>query len=89
MEAMASGMPVVVSIIGATPEMITSGEDGLLVPQGDREGLAAAFTDLAHDPALRRRLGENGRRRAREQFDVRRTAGKLHEAIESARSAGT
>ena len=89
MEAMATGMPVVVSIIGATPEMITSGEDGLLIPQGDREALAAAFTSLARDPALRRRLGENGRRRAREQFDVRGTAGRLLDAIRSAQDEAT
>src|SRR5262249_48333734 len=47
MEAMACGLPVVSSVIGGTPDMITSGEDGILVRQGDEQGLGGGFLLVA------------------------------------------
>src|SRR5262245_29456929 len=69
LEAMASGLPIISSIIGATPEMITHEVEGFLVEPGDRAGLTAALIRLAKNPDERRRMGEAGRRRAREAFD--------------------
>ncbi|WP_328474754.1 glycosyltransferase family 4 protein [Actinoplanes sp. NBC_00393] len=74
-EAMACGVPLVVTTAGALPEV--TGADGLAslhVPPGDVEALAAALGRLLDDEPLRRRLGENGRRRAVEHFTWRRTA---------------
>jgi len=81
MEAMACGLPAVVSIIGATPHMITDGVDGILVPQADVDGLATAFRRLAESPEERRRLGTAARQRATVQFDIRQTAARIREAI--------
>jgi glycosyltransferase involved in cell wall biosynthesis len=81
MEAMACGLPVVASVIGGTPDMITSGEDGLLVPQGDEKALADALVRLARDPKERRRLGRAARARAERSFDSRQTTRRLLEAI--------
>jgi glycosyltransferase involved in cell wall biosynthesis len=80
MEAMAAGLPVVSSIIGATPEMITNNEDGLLVEQQDQAGLAEALVRLSREPDLRRRLGTAARQTARARFDVRVTARRLAES---------
>jgi glycosyltransferase involved in cell wall biosynthesis len=87
MEAMASGLPVICSIIGATPEMIVSGEDGLLVEQADEAGLAQAMIALGRDEQQRQRLGENARLTAQRRFDVQVTARRLLDAIEAAATA--
>ncbi|WP_433795709.1 glycosyltransferase [Actinoplanes sp. CA-252034] len=74
-EAMACGVPLVVTTAGALPEV--AGPDGLAslhVPPGDPGALAAAIGRLLDDEALRRRLGAEGRRRAVEHFTWRRTA---------------
>jgi len=84
MEAMAAGLPVVSSIIGATPEMIESGVDGLLVEQRDEPALADALILLARDTEVRRQLGERARGTARARFDVRVTAERLSAAVRAA-----
>lgn len=65
LEAGAYGLPVVAHAIGGVPEAVIDEETGLLVPPGDQPALTAAFTRLLADPALRRRLGDAGRARAR------------------------
>jgi glycosyltransferase involved in cell wall biosynthesis len=70
LEAMAAGLPVVASRVGGIPEVVADGETGLLVPPGDPQRLAAAVEHLLADPPLRRRLGEAGRRRVAEHFDL-------------------
>src|SRR5690606_25789753 len=82
MEAMSTGMPVICSRIGGTPEMITDGVDGFLVDRGDEQGLASKLTMLAESAELRARIGAAARRRAVEQFDIRRTTLRLLDAIE-------
>jgi glycosyltransferase involved in cell wall biosynthesis len=81
MEAMGAGLPVIASSIGATPEMIVSGEDGLLVPKGDEDALLNSIIILANDIDARQRLGEAARKTARLRFDVGITAAALRDAI--------
>lgn len=79
MEAMASGAPVVASRLSGIPELVDDGESGLLVPPGDAEAIAAAIERLAADPDLRRRLGDAGRARVLEDFDLVTNATRLVE----------
>ncbi len=65
LEAGAHGLPVVAHAIGGVPEAVVDGETGLLVAPGDSAALTVAFARLLGDPALRRRLGDAGRARAR------------------------
>ena len=88
MEAMGAGLPVIASVIGATPEMIIPGEDGFLVPQEDETALLEKITLLANDVDTRRRIGEAARHTASRRFDVAVTATALRDAIVRARVAG-
>jgi glycosyltransferase involved in cell wall biosynthesis len=72
LEAMAAGLPVVASDVGGVPELVVDGETGLLVPPGDPGLLAAAIERLLEDPSLSRRLGEAGRARIADHFDIAR-----------------
>jgi glycosyltransferase involved in cell wall biosynthesis len=60
LEAMASGVAVVATRVGSTPEVVHSGEDGLLVDPENADELAGAIDALARDPEARRRLGLSG-----------------------------
>jgi glycosyltransferase involved in cell wall biosynthesis len=64
-EAMAHGRPVVATRVGGIPELVEDGVTGFLVEPGDRDGLRAALERLLGDPALRRRMGAEARRRVR------------------------
>lgn len=68
-EAMASGRPVVLVAEGEAAEIVRRHQAGLVVKPGDIGGLAQAIRALAREPALRRALGENGRRAAEQFFD--------------------
>lgn len=56
LEAMASGLPVIASAVGGTPEIIRHGETGLLFQPGDPKSLAEAIIRLLEDEELRQRL---------------------------------
>ncbi|MCS7276055.1 MAG: glycosyltransferase family 4 protein [Dehalococcoidia bacterium] len=60
LEAMASGVPVVASAIEGFREVISDGQEGLLVSPGDGEALAQALLRLLSDPALREAMGQRG-----------------------------
>ncbi|AHY46036.1 Glycosyltransferase [Rubrobacter radiotolerans] len=67
-EAMSHGKPVVASDIGGIPDAVEAGETGLLVKPNDPDALADALLSVVRDDTLARRLGEAGRRRARDLF---------------------
>lgn len=64
-EARAAGVPVVASAVGGIPELIEDGVDGVLVPAGSAEPLAAAILALLRDPVAAAAMGERGRARVR------------------------
>ena len=76
LEAMATGVAPVATRVGGMPEVITDGRDGLLVPPGDPDALAAALGKVLDDAGLRADLGRQAAHRAHD-FDlvhaVRRT----------------
>lgn len=89
LEALAAGLPVVASRVGAVPEILERGESGLVVPPGNPAALAAAIERALSDQSLRTRLKEAGPRRAA-GFDWQGTAGLyLHLFSELAASRAT
>jgi glycosyltransferase involved in cell wall biosynthesis len=59
LEAMASGTPVIASNRGGTPEIISSGENGILFAPEDADALAKAILALSRDSDLRKRISYN------------------------------
>jgi glycosyltransferase involved in cell wall biosynthesis len=62
LEAMAAGKPVVGSRVPGIEDLVLDGRNGFCYSPGDVEGLARILMDLAANPDLRRRLGQEGRR---------------------------
>jgi len=74
MEAMASGLVVVSSIIGGTPEMIDHEKDGFLFPQTDVDSLARIIERLVFNPEERMMIGRAARQKAQSHFSSREFA---------------
>lgn len=79
LEAMSYGMAVVSTCVGGIPHIITDGENGLLCGAGDPEGLERLLDRVLAEEGLRRRLGNCGVEKIREEFDIQKTVGKLKE----------
>jgi glycosyltransferase involved in cell wall biosynthesis len=82
-EALACGRPVVGSTVAGVPDALVPGRTGLLVPPRSPEALAAAVAQLLANPSLRRRMGEEGVARVRQQHTWPLVARSLHEIYRS------
>ncbi len=76
-EAMAMGKPVVATRAGGVPEIVDEGRTGLLVDPASSPQLAQAICRLLQDPDLRRRLGNDGQRRAKKRFSAEQHAREM------------
>jgi glycosyltransferase involved in cell wall biosynthesis len=77
MEAMASGKPVISSLVAGIPELVEDGVNGYLVPPGDAETLAARIAELATDPGRRAEMGARGREKVSRDFDAGTEAARI------------
>ena len=86
LEGMALGLPVVASRAGGNPDLIISGETGLLVPPLDPQAWAGALERMLGDPAFAARVGSAGRELVRREHSldrmVERTEAVYREAME-------
>jgi len=80
-EAMACGLPVVVSDVGGLPEVVADGLTGHVVRHDDAETFAGHVIALLRDPSLARRMGEAGRRRYHEKFQAARMGAQYHRLL--------
>lgn len=76
-EAMASGLPVLISKLGGIPEIVADGETGFLLPPGDYETLADRLDRLVEATDLRDRMSHAARSRAVTRFDARYNVGRI------------
>jgi glycosyltransferase involved in cell wall biosynthesis len=79
LEYMALGRPVVATDIGGNPELVVSGENGLLVPPDDDAALARALGELLADPARARRMGALARARVEREFQMEHSVARFIE----------
>jgi glycosyltransferase involved in cell wall biosynthesis len=70
LEAMASGLAVIATQVGGVPDVVTHGQDGLLVSPRSPEGLCGAMAEVAADPSLCTRLGRSARSRVEREYSV-------------------
>jgi len=77
LEAMSYQVPVVTSAVGGIPELIKSGENGLLVEPGDQSALSSALIKLGLDVKYRNIIAKAGRKRVKESFSDQTVIPKL------------
>ena len=81
-EASSQRLVCVSTSISGVPELISDGENGLLVPPDDPRALAAALERAIRDPALRKKLGAAAERKVRTSFDYHASVRQLTELFE-------
>ena len=77
MEAMYLRIPVISTNISGIPELIENGKEGLLVDPADVEQLTKAIRILLENDTLRKKMGNAGRRKIEEEFNIHKEADKL------------
>jgi glycosyltransferase involved in cell wall biosynthesis len=92
MEAMASGLPVITTAVGAVCEQVDEGVNGFLVPPGNARALAEVTLRLVKDTQLRNRMSIDARRCADQKFNAAKTYPAVlavcKESVDAARRAG-
>jgi glycosyltransferase involved in cell wall biosynthesis len=73
-EAMATGLPVVVSDVGGTEDIVQDGTNGFITRAGDVQGLSGALSAVLSDRARRHAMARRSRQLAEERFDARTNA---------------
>ncbi len=72
LEAMASGVPIVATPVNGIPDVISDGENGLLVPVQNPSALASAIIRIFDDPALAANLSAAGRATVEHDFSMQK-----------------
>lgn len=80
-EAMAQGVPAVVTNVGGLPEVVEHGHSGLVVEPKDPAAFARAIIEILQDDTRRKRMGDNARKSAA-QFDIRDAVRRMEEVYE-------
>jgi glycosyltransferase involved in cell wall biosynthesis len=78
LEAMAAGRPVIATAVGGTPEVVTDGVTGLLIPPQDPEALARALERMLAEPAWARQLGDQARHHVEANFSLDRLGREIN-----------
>lgn len=81
LEAMAYGLPSVVTDVGGVKEAVSHGVDGLIVPPASPEALGGAIERLLDNDQERMSIGINARQKAEKQFDIEVTARETQAAV--------
>lgn len=81
LEAMACGLPAIVTEVGGTGEVVVQNETGLLVRRGDAEGLARGIRQLLGNAGSREKMGLAARRRIHEHFEIEQAMQRLQSVI--------
>lgn len=77
MEAMASGLPVISSVVAGVPELVEDGKTGYLTTPGDKNSLVTALDKMLSDPARAQKMGAAAKAKVAAEFDIDREAAWL------------
>ena len=80
-EAMAAGLPVIATAVGAIPDFVKDGEDGFLIAPKNPKVLADRICRLLDDEGLRKQMSERVRERAVREFAIEIGCGKVAELV--------
>jgi glycosyltransferase involved in cell wall biosynthesis len=80
-EAIACGLPVVATRVGAIPEMVTDGVNGYLVPAREPRALAEAIGALVRNPGRRHAMGHRSRLLAQQAYDANQNNRRIFELM--------
>lgn len=84
LEAMATGLPVIATAVGGSPELVLDNETGFLIPVDDPAALADRLVRYLRSPALAEAHGRRARERAEQEFSIQRMLGdyaRLYAAV--------
>lgn len=79
LEAMANGIPAIATAVGGVPALLSSGENGILVPPADPIAILEAMRSVAGDHQLRARLSVGAIRTIQRDYDVKKWEKKFSE----------
>lgn len=88
-EAMACGLPCIVTRTGGLPEIVEDGRTGLVVARGEERALAEALSRLVTDPGMRAALGRAARQRAESALGWGRVIDRLERVYATFGSVGS
>lgn len=80
-EAMATGLPVITTMVGGVPEIVDDGHDGFLIAPEDSRLLGERIELLLSNPTLRQAMGQHARATVLQRFDARDNAHRLIELM--------
>lgn len=90
LEAFAQGVAVISTPVGAIPEVIQDGKNGLLVPTGDVDALTSAIERLLENPGLRKEFGAAAKRDHAARYEIgayiRRLVAIWRSAVDASRN---
>ncbi len=81
-EAQSQGLPVISTHISGIPELVQSGQNGLLVEPENTAALTRAIRKLITSPQLRKTMGLSGQRTVQDRFDMQSNHRELHQLLE-------
>ena len=70
LESMANGVPVIATKVGGNPEVVTDGENGILVPAADSASLTCSIAQLLESPELAQRLSAAAREKVAREYSI-------------------
>lgn len=88
LEAMATGLPIVATDVGANAELVEDGTSGTIVPARDIQAIATAIGHYVAVPSQAREHGDAARARALREFSLQRMVERYHELYISCASQG-
>lgn len=82
-EAMYYRLPIITTNTSAMPDLVSNGDNGLLVPPKDSTAMACALSALISDPMLRWRLGEVGHQRVKDAYHWDHTSARFLSLVQT------